>query len=196
MPKNDAAKKVLIRLDLLKSQSNPEKIWVVLLRWLLSSGRYILVFVELIVLVAFLTRFKLDADIAATKEAIDQQVPYVQSAKEYENLIRQTQLGIATIRDRAKNSPDYTAILQKISDQTPQQVTLESLALERQAGRIDVTISGQGQTNSSVSTFILGLKQEPLFSNVNTTSIGLEQGVVQFNLTFSTPVFGLEDQNI
>lgn len=195
MPKN-AAQKVLIRLDLLKPQSNPEKIWVILFRWILSSGRFILVFVELVVLVAFLTRFKLDADIASTKEAIDQQVPYIQSAAIYEDLIRQTQLGITTIKDSVKNSPNYTNILKKIADQTPQQVILENISMEKQAGKIEIQINGQGLTNNAVGTFILGLKQESTFSNVNITNIGLDEGVIKFTITFSASTFGLEDQQI
>ncbi len=56
--------KLAIHLNLLKPQSNPEQLPIKLFRWLLLSGRYIFVFVEALVLIAFAARFKLDADIA------------------------------------------------------------------------------------------------------------------------------------
>src|SRR3989344_3939157 len=102
MPKPKSTK-LIINFDLLKPQSNPEKTSVKILRWLLSTGRYIFIFVEAVVLIAFITRFKLDEDLASKNEAIKQQVPYIQSLKSTENLIRQTQLKIASINS-IKNS--------------------------------------------------------------------------------------------
>ena len=70
MPKSKAHP--AIDLNLLKPQSKPEKLPVRLLRWLLASGRYLFVFVEAIVLIAFAARFKLDEDLAAKKEDIEE----------------------------------------------------------------------------------------------------------------------------
>ena len=73
MPKAKIIKFPAINLDLLRPQSSPEKLFSRLLRWLLSTGRYIFIFVEALVLIVFISRFKLDDDLASKKEAIEQQ---------------------------------------------------------------------------------------------------------------------------
>lgn len=184
--KNAKNPKLAIRLDLLKPQSNPEKIPVKLLRWLLSTGRYLFIFVEGLVLIAFLTRFKLDADLAQIKEIIDGQIPFIESLKPYEILIRQTQLKLSTIESVRNNAPDLGQILKKISDQTPQGVKLSNINMEAGVGKVTIQMNGQAQTNTDLSSFLAGLKNESIFINVNLASIGLEQNLIRFTISFNT----------
>lgn len=184
MPKPNNPK-LAIHLDLLHPQSNPEKIPVKLIRWLLSTGRYIFVFVEALVLIAFISRFKLDADLAAKKEAIEQQIPYIESLKPYELLIRATQLKLSTIDGFQTNHPDYPLILKKIADQTPAGVKLVSLNLSKGVDKVTIQMNAQAQNNHDLAQFIGGLKSDGFFSDINLASVGLEQGVIRFNVTSS-----------
>ena len=177
--------KLAIHLDLLRPQSNPEKLPVRIVRWLLSTGRYIFVFVEALVLIAFISRFKLDADLASKKEAIEQQIPYIESLKPYEILIRTIQVKLSTIDGLKSNSPDYPLILKKIADQTPSGVKLISLNLGKEVGKVTILMNAQAQNNSDLIQFIAGLKGDGFFSDVNLTSVGLEQGVIRFAVNTS-----------
>lgn len=182
------AKKLLkpgIHLNLLKPQSNPEKIFVKLVKWLLSTGRYIFILVEGIVLLAFISRFKLDADIASRKESIDQQIPYIESLKPYEVIIRQTQLKLSTIDTIKNSSPDFADILKRIADQTPDGVKVISINLQKDVSQITIKLNGQSQNNNDLSVFTSGLKQDQNFSDVNIISIGLEKGVINFSISAS-----------
>ena len=105
MPKSRP--KLTIKLNLLRPQSNPEKLPLKLIRWLLYSGRYIFILVNALVLIAFGARFKLDGDLASKKEAIEEQIPYIESLKLYEILIRETQLKLSTIEGTKKSSLDW-----------------------------------------------------------------------------------------
>lgn len=172
--------KLSIKLDLLKPQSSSEKIPVKFLRWLLSSGRYIFIFVEALVLIAFIARFKLDADLESKKEEIDQEIPFIESLKSYEVLIRQTQLKLSTIKTFRTDSLDYPLLLKKVADQTPNNVKIISLRLEKSVGKITIAITAQAQTNNDLLSFITGLKEDGYFSQVNLTSVGLEQGIIRF----------------
>lgn len=178
--------KLGIHLNLLKPQSNPEKIFAKLVRWLLSTGRYIFIFVEAVVLLAFISRFKLDADIASKKEAIDQQIPYIESLKSYEVLIRQTQLKLSTI-DTIKNSPlNFADILKRIANQTPGGIKIISINLQKKdVSQVTIQLSGQSQNNNDLSVFTSGLKQDQSFSDVNISSIGLEKGLINFSISAS-----------
>lgn len=188
--------KLAIHLDLLHPQSNPEKLPVRLIRWLLSTGRFIFVFVEALVLLAFIARFKLDADLASKKEAIEQQIPYIESLKPYEIFIRQTQLKLSTIDSIKTNSMDYSVILKKIADQTPVGVKIVSLNLKKNIDSTTVQINAQAQTNNALTVFTTGLKGDPIFSDVNLTSVGLEQGVINFSVSASVKLTQLEGKSL
>ncbi len=189
MPKPQSPK-LAIHLDLLKPQSNPEKIFVKGGRWLLQTGRFVFIFVEAIVLIAFGARFKLDADLASKKEAIEQQIPYIESLKPFEILIRQTQLKLSTIDSVRKTSPNYPEILKKIADQTPAGVRIINLNIAKDVAKVSITLNGQAQNNSDVSTLLGGLKQDSFFSDVNITSIGVEKGVLIFSLSIQAKLGG------
>lgn len=180
----------IINLDLLKPQSNPEKLPVRLIRWLLSTGRYIFIFVEAIVLIAFGARFKLDADLAAKKEAIEQQIPYIESLKSYEILIRQTQLKLATISNIKTNSADYSTILKKIADSVPSGVKIITLNLNKGVGKTTIQINAQSQTHTDLTSFIQGLKADKTFSEINLASVGLEKGNISFTVNLVATLEG------
>lgn len=190
MPK--AKSKLTINLNLLKPQSNPEQVPVKFFRWLLSAGRYIFVLIEAIVLIAFGARFKLDADLANKKEAIEEQIPYIESLKPYEILIRQTQLKLSTIDTIKRNSLDGSIVLKKIADQTPTSVKVSNINIDKKVGTITIHITGQTQINNDLSNFVAGLKEDNAFSNVNIASIGLEQGVIKFTIDASAQLNNLE----
>lgn len=185
MPKKESPK-LRIHLDLLHPQSNPEKIPVRLMRWLLSTGRYILIFVEAIVLLAFIARFKFDTDLAEKKDQIEQQIPYIQSLKPYEILIRQTQLKLATIGDVKNDQADYPLIFERIAGQTPLGVRINSINLEKEAGKVSIELNAQAQNNNDLTNFALGLKSDSFFSEVAVASVSLEQGVISFTINASS----------
>ena len=184
MPKS--ALKLAIHLDLLKPQSNPEKLLVRSVHWVLSTGRYLLVFVEALVLIAFIVRFKLDGDLASKKEAIEQQISYIEALKDYEILIRETQFKLSTIGAAKTNLVDYPAIFKKIADQTPTGVKITNLNLGKKIDQANIQINASAKSNNDVTSFLAGLKEEDqTFSDVNLTSIGLDQGVISFTITAS-----------
>lgn len=174
-----------IKLNLLKPQSNPEKLSVKLAQWLLSSGRYIFVFVEAVVLIAFATRFKLDADLASKKEAIEEQIPYIESLKPYETLIRNTQLKLSTIDSIKKNSPDWPDMFKKIAEQTPVGIKIISIKITNNTAASAISITGESQRNTDLNSFVSGLKSETAFSDVDIAGIGLEQGIITFTINMS-----------
>ncbi len=182
MPKSKSPK-LSINLDLLKPQSSPEKIFTKLLRWLLSSGRYIFIFVEALVLIAFGARFKLDSDLASRKESIEQQIPYIDSLKAYEILIRQTQLKLLTSNSFYSNYTDYSAVLKKIAEQTPLGVKILSINLDKNVDSAVIKMSAIAQNSNDLATFVSGLRQNSSFSEINIATIGFEKSNLTFSLT-------------
>ncbi|MBI2040161.1 PilN domain-containing protein [Candidatus Microgenomates bacterium] len=180
--------KLDIHLDLLKPQGSPQKLPEKFLRWLLSTGRFIFVLVEAVVLLAFIFRFKLDADIASTKEKIDEQIPYVESLRNYEILIKQIQLKLSTIGAFNQNYADYPEILKRISDQVPSGIKINTMGLQKDVGKITIRINAQAQSNNDLLTFLLGMREDQYFTDVSLVSVGLEQGIIRFILNASAKV--------
>ncbi len=170
-----------LHINILNPQGNPEKIYVKVMRWLLSTGRYIIIAVEIVVLGAFLSRFKLDNDLANNNEAIKQQVPFIESLKPDEQLIKQTQLQLATIKNIHQKSYDYPDILKRVAAQSPQGLTITTLNIDKSEGKAMLRISGQARSNNDLSTFLFGLKEENSFEGITLVSAGLDQN----NITFS-----------
>lgn len=177
--------KLSINLDLLRPQGNPEKIASKLIRWLLSSGRYIFIFVEAIVLIAFFTRFKFDADLAERKESIEQKVPFIESLKPYEVVIRQTQQKISNLNSFYKDSIDYPKILTEIANSTPKGVIISNISLEKEVGKVTIQINATSQSNTDLSGFITALKKAQSFSAVDLAGIGLEGNIITFTINAS-----------
>lgn len=194
MPKDSP--KLKIHLDLLHPQSNPEKLPVKFVRWLLSSGRYILIFVEAIVLLAFISRFKLDTDLSERKDAIEQQIPYLESLKPYEILIRQTQLKLSTIGNIKTTAANYPLILKKIAAQTPSGVKLISLNLTKDTGGVNIQINATSQNNNDLTSFIAGLKGDQTFSGVSVASVSLEKGLINFTVSAKSRLDSLEGKSL
>lgn len=193
MPKSKV--KLAIHLNLLKPQSNPEKIPLKLIRWLLSSGRYIFIFVEALVLIAFIARFKLDADLQAKKEAIEEQIAYIESLRPYEILIRNVQLKLSTISNIQKGTPEWALILKKVADQIPVSSKITTIGMEKEGDAAVVHIVGETQINSDVRSFVAGLKGDATFSNVNIMNIGLEEGIVKFTIDAQARTVNFEGKN-
>lgn len=194
MPK--AKSKLTIKLNLLKPQSNPEQLPIKFFRWLLSAGRYLFVLIEAVVLIAFGARFKLDADLASRKEAIEEQIPYIESLKPYEIVIRQTQMKLSSINEMRKNSLNGSIIFKKIADQTPASVKIININIEKNVADVAVHITGQTKINRDLSNFIEGLKEDNTFSNINIASIGLEQEVIKFTIDASAHLTTSEGRNL
>lgn len=191
-----AAPKLSIRLDLLRPQSSPEKLLVKLLRWVLSTGRYIFIFVEGLVLLAFILRFKLDADLASQKEAIENQIPYIDSLRPYEILVRQTQLKLKTLDAFASTRADYPEILKRIANQTPASVKVLSLALEKTLDKVVIQINAQAQNNNDLTNFMTGMKDDKYFSEVILSSVGLEQNIIRFTISAKAKILAKGERNL
>ncbi|MBU1000427.1 PilN domain-containing protein [Patescibacteria group bacterium] len=183
MPKPKPA--LALKLNLLKPQSNPEKLPVKLISWLLSSGRYIFIVVNALVLIAFIARFKLDADLAVKNEAIAEQIPYIESLRPYELVIKNTQLKLLTIDTIRRNSFNWQSLLKKIADQVPTNTIITNMNIDTDAGIANIHISGQTPFNNDVASFVAGLKGDSTFSNIDLSGISLEQDTIKFAINTS-----------
>ncbi len=169
-------------INLLKPRGIKPQLLVQLIHWALSAGRYLIIFVEMIVLVAFLARFKLDAEIADTKDSINQQLPFVKALQGDEGLIRQTQSQLSNLGQLKSGRLSYVEVLNKIAAQIPIGVIISTMELSYPASTTTIKIVGTAQNNDQLSTLLFGLRQD-IFKNASLNSINLDQGLINFSIT-------------
>lgn len=184
-PLHSAPIKNLLKTNLLVRSSDKLKLHVRLLKWLLSSGRYIVIIVEMIVIGAFVYRYKLDADLVSLQEEIVQQSAYIQSLKRDEDLIRLTQFQLSSIRAARDADLNLSLFLSKIASLTPRDVKLTTLSVDNGGdlkAQSSITLVGTTSSNDALSVFLKSLQKDPSFANVTLSNISFE-GITTFTIT-------------
>lgn len=186
--RHDTKSKERLSINLLYPQGTPLKFTVRFLTWLLSYGRFLAIVVELIVVAAFIARFKLDADLSDLKDQNNNQVKFIQSLSQDETLIRQTQFKLSTISKVYNDNPNWSTILSRFNAQIPTGVKIISLSFTHDSNSKATTFRAQGTTDSNLDLagFIAGLKQDTFFTNIFLSNITVESGLISFTLTGGT----------
>lgn len=132
-----------------------------ILLWALSVGRYIVVVTELIVIMSFLSRFKLDRDLTDLNEAIERQKAIIQSYGNLENQFKQTQNQLQFIRE---NTPVYgaDATLAILGRTLPSDVKVDELTLNTEGFSFTATALSM----DSFTQFIKALFNQPEVADV------------------------------
>ncbi len=151
-------------------------------RWIISYGRYVLIFTELIVILAFLSRFKLDQDLADLNDKIKTDKIILQSSVGFEKQVRQTvQNQVLTAREW-ENQLRWSYYLQAISQVLPSTVVIKKM----DAATDHLTLVGSSSSLKQLNSFLNNLKASPAFQNVNLEKINTSLTPSQQNLiTFS-----------
>lgn len=183
----------LFKTNLLVRKGDQSEVFVALFKWILSSGRFIVILVELIVIGALIYRYQLDNQLDEIKDKMNQEVPYLKSLKNDELVIKQTQFQLASIKKINKESPDYQAIISKIASLMPQSTKLNSIALEQNQPSLKTTFVINGQSpakTNDLSVFIRALKKDSVFSEVVLTNVAFDTDI-KFSITGSIPQGGV-----
>lgn len=152
------------------------------LLWALNIGRWIVIATELIVIIAFLSRFKLDRDLADLYEEIRAKQAIITSLNKFEGEFRFTQDRLSWINQLQKDQPTISIILSAISQSVPTDVVLDKLALEKD----DVALSGLALSENGLKTFLNALAHSPVLGDINLSNVSKkqeEEGGIQFSLT-------------
>jgi hypothetical protein len=148
--------------------------------WALSIGRYIVVFTELIVIMSFLSRFKLDRELTDLNEAINRQKAIILSYGNLESDFRYTQSQLELVRStQTKVSP--TSVLAMLSQTTPPDVKVNQLQLTDKGIQFSaIALSPQG-----FISFISNLLAQELIDHLTISGVSSkDQGLtIEFEVS-------------
>ncbi|MDP4031064.1 MAG: PilN domain-containing protein [Candidatus Beckwithbacteria bacterium] len=166
----------------------PKEVWEKgtfgqLLTWVLSVGRYIVVFTELVVISAFLYRFGLDRNLTDLRQSLKDKQEIIMSFGDLEDSFRLTQTKLTTIKSVA-DQPRVLTALDSLSQMIPIDAILTNITINPEA----VVIEGQVSSQVGLATLLNQAQTTDQFSDValdNVQSASDKSGNIEFRMTLT-----------
>ncbi len=150
--------------------------------WALTIGRWIVITVELIVILAFLSRFKLDRDLADLYDSIHIKQKMIQSSASFETDFRQFQSRLTAADTLSKSQLQTDKIISAVAATIPVEVVLTNLSYED--GSIKLT--GTSLSENGIKNLTTNFRLSPAFSEINLANVSKlkeTEGTIKFTLT-------------
>lgn len=169
-------------IDLLAREEFVQRSLGRFLLWILTVGRYIVIFTELIVIAGFITRVVLDRNLGGVNEDLFQQKAILASYEPVERHLRVIDQQLKFYRRLGTDRLDVTRQLKYLADNTPVDVRFDSLSITEQS--MDVTASALSP--GAFALFLARLQSNPEFSDLILQSVktgGPQDPTLQFSLS-------------
>lgn len=159
-----------------------------ILRWLLGTFRMIVIFVELIVIIAFLFRFWIDIQISSLNREIEEKKAIIVSFSEFEQEYR----GILARQDFYKTNTENLSkksdVLEKIGARVPLDLKLTEVFFDDKNKK--VSISGDSLAEESISQYLTYLKTIPELSTISLVGVNtkISETILEFVMQTQTPI--------
>lgn len=153
------------------------------LTWLLTTFRFLVIIVEIIVMGAFLSRFWLDAKNSDLNDEIKQKQAVIAASKDFEDEYNNLKQKLVVYTAATKGQEEINSYLQKIPTYTPSTISLTNITTSPSL----ITLSGNAPSEQFVAQLIANLSQDSGFDNVSLSSIQTDEdtGNLKFKVSIS-----------
>lgn len=160
-------------ISLLPDEQNQGLLSARIIKWAITVGRFVIVFTELIVISAFISRFWLDRKNSDLSEITRQQKAILESTGEFEKEYSLLQQRLAFIKSFYQQQPDYLPGINALVESTPPEITFKNLSVNQDPETKDVNLvlSVYAFQETSIVDFITNLLLNPSFSSVSVNTI-------------------------
>ncbi len=152
-----------------------------ILVWAMSTFRYIVIGTEMVVMIAFLSRFWLDARNVDLNDLIKQKVGVLTAYSDFEKDFRDTQRRLKIFSVLSSNEKTPSFFLNTIVSYLPNDIRLVNFTGNASAYQLRATSYSEG----SIAQFIVNLEKSNNFEKVaisNLDSSQQDSGLITFNL--------------
>lgn len=144
--------------------------WGRFLKWSLTAGRYIIILTELLVIMAFMSRFKLDHDLSDLNDTILGKQALLEASSNTEKVLRLTQARLNFADQKIKSGQNSSETISKITSLIPLGIEFDSLTLVEK----NLTLNMTSSSELPLGTFIQALSSDKMFKSVDLTSVSSE----------------------
>jgi Tfp pilus assembly protein PilN len=137
------------------------------LSWILSTFRIIVIVTEIIVMIAFLSRFWLDAQNTDLNDDIKHKTAVLAASKDFEKEFKNIQDRLYIFSDLTKNQGIYADILGTVVSYLPQDLFLTTLIFKEGS----LQIEGSTANEKSIQQLMVNLSSTEKFSELNLTEL-------------------------
>ena len=134
-----------------------------ILNWALTYGRYIMIGTEIVVLLAFISRFSLDRKLTDLKEEISQKQAILEANAPLELEIRLLQDHLAKVKQITTTQPAPINVLTLLKSLLPPDVYIDTLTVTE--GKLVVSATAGG--TNGFSQFLANLQAAKQFTSVD-----------------------------
>lgn len=142
-----------------------------ILNWVLSTFRIIVIVTEIIVMLAFLSRFWLDAKNTDLNEEIKQKQAVIASSLSFEKDFKDIQERLKIFSDISTSEGIISGAFKEISSRMPDDVILTSITFDKDG----LEISGKSPSEVGVQQFISNLSQSKSLEKVALSNVKSEE---------------------
>lgn len=151
-----------ISINLLGSQDLEHTPWGRLVSWATTFGRYIMITTEIIVLLAFISRFSLDRKLTDLTEEVSQKQTIIQANSDFEKEIKSIQANLTSIKKITSTQSIPIDIITALETRIPPDVYFTSLEMSQ----TKFSLSAMAGTAVGFSQFLANLESTKLLKNV------------------------------
>lgn len=133
-----------------------------ILTWILSSFRVIVIVTEIIVMIAFLSRFWLDAQNTDLTEELQQKQAVLSASQDFDAEFKDTQKRLKVFTDLTANQDIVSKSLNTLKSYMPDDVFLSLISFSKDT----LDFEGLSPNERSVQQLIVNLDSTDIFENV------------------------------
>lgn len=137
------------------------------LNWSLSTGRYLVVLTELVVIIAFLSRFWFDRTLTDLRESRIKKEGIVDSFQQVLTDFLRTQSQLRTIRSVLSQQYGVNDRLTQIQSLTPSGIEYDTLSISSESA----SLKGFAPSAQIMSAYLSGMQNDQLFDRVSLKSL-------------------------
>jgi Tfp pilus assembly protein PilN len=147
-----------------------------ILTWAISAGRAIVILTEVVVIVAFLSRFWLDRTLTNLNEGNDKKMAQVELSKSFENDFRDAQTRLASYKAISSNNFKVSNVVEEVGQYLPEDVVLTSIGVNAD----NVELKGRAFTDGGLARLLKSVIDSKKYENVGLIDITVTSGEASF----------------
>lgn len=165
-----------IRINLLGTQDLEHTPWGRLVNWATTYGRYIMITTEIVVLLAFISRFSLDRKNTDLTEELQQKQAIIEANLGFERDIKSLQANLATAKTLMSDQAKPVELINSMETLIPADVFLTSLEISS----TKLILAATAGSTAGFAQFLSNMQSTKLISNIllgeinRTASTGIE----------------------
>ena len=154
-------------INLLPKSDFEASFWGKFLKWGLTTGRYLVILTELVVIAAFLSRFKLDWDYAAVRDRINGKRAVLTAMAETERRFRLAQSRLGAAGKIMGGQLEAAKEIEKVTAKVPAGVVLTDVTVSDKM----ITVSGSASSADKFGIFLSRLTASGDWKSVGVKSL-------------------------